>query len=82
MKENFFGEEIEKIVFISDEQFKNRDTNKIYGKFFEDTNIYNIFPTELQDKGEFLCEILPENSNPSSDSFCAIYTKDGIDFYS
>ena len=28
MKENFFGEEIEKIVFISDEQFKNRYTNK------------------------------------------------------
>ncbi len=82
MKENFFGEEIEKIVFISDEQLKNRDTNKIYGKFFEDTNIYNIFPTELQDKGEFLCEILPEDSNPSNDSFCAIYTKDGIDFYS
>ena len=68
MKENFFGEEIEKIVFISEEQLKKRDTNKIYGKFFEDTNIYNIFSTELQDKGEFLCEILPENSNPSNNT--------------
>ena len=82
MKENFFGDEIEKIVFISDEQLKNRTLSKIYGKFFEDTNIYNVFPIELQDKGDFLCDILPQGSTPNNDDFCAIYTDNSIEFYS
>ena len=80
---NFFGEEIEKIVFISDEQLKERTSNKLYGKFFKDTNIFNIFPEELKEKGEFLCEILPKGSKPNNSELCAIETDDDmIDFFS
>ena len=44
MMDNFFNDEIEKTVFISDEQLKNAVPGKLYGKYFEDTRIYNILP--------------------------------------
>ncbi len=80
--DNFFGDEIEKIVFISEEQLKSRNTNKLYGKYFKDTKIFNIFPEELKERGEFLCEILPKGSNPTNDNLCAIETEESIEFYS
>ena len=60
--ENFFNDEIEKTVFISDEQLKEAVPGKLYGKYFEDTKIYNIFPQELSNKGDFLGELLPAGS--------------------
>ena len=42
MMDNFFNDEIEKTVFISDEQLKNAVPGKLYGKYFEDTRIYNL----------------------------------------
>ena len=80
--ENFFGDEIEKTVFISDVQLKDRKNNKLYGKYFKDTYIFNIFPQELFEKGDFLCAILPEGSTPNNDILCAVYTSDSIEFYS
>lgn len=79
---NFFGEEIEKEVYISEEQLQNRTASRLYGRFFEDTYIFNIYPEELQERGECLCEILPEGSEPDGSHFCAVYAEDGIDFYS
>ena len=35
--ENFFNDEIEKTVFISDEQLQEAISGKLYGKYFEDT---------------------------------------------
>ncbi len=80
--DNFFGDEIEKVVFISDEQLKDKTSNKLYGKYFKDTNIFNIFPEEIKNRGDFLCDILPEGSKPNNNNLCAIYNGDIIDFYS
>ena len=80
--DNFFNDEIEKIVFISEEQLKSNENTKFYGKFFNDTKIFNIFPKELEDRGDLLCEVLVEGSVPSNDFICAIKNHDEIDFYS
>lgn len=78
---NFFGEDIPLTVFVSEEQLYNKDCVKVYGKYFEDTGIFNIFPTELSDKGDYLGEILPAGSTPSEDGFCGIITAEGIEFF-
>ncbi len=78
---NFFGDEIEKTVFISDEQLNDLSTDKIFGKFWDDTCIYNVFPSTLINRGELLCEVLPNGSEPLSDVLCAIKGDDRIHFY-
>ena len=79
--ENFFNDEIEKTVFISEEQLQSAVPGKIYGKYFEDTRIYNIFPPELSNRGEYLGDLLPKGSQPNAD-FCGIIEEKGISFYS
>ena len=69
---NFFGEDIPLTVFISEEQLHNKQCMKLYGKYFEDTGIFNVFPNELSDKGDYLGNILPEGSTPVIDGFCDI----------
>ena len=54
MLENFFGEEIEKTVFLSAAQMREAHPGPVRGKYFKDTAIFNIFPPELSDRGEFL----------------------------
>ena len=78
---NFFGEDIPLTVFISEEQLHNRECVKVYGKYFEDTGIFNVFPAELSDKGEYLGDVLPEGSTPSVEGFCGVITNEGIEFY-
>ena len=78
---NFFGEDIPLTVFISEEQLHNKDCIKVYGRYFEDTGIFNVFPAELSDKGEYLGDVLPEGSLPSVECFCGVITNDGIEFY-
>ena len=80
MMDNFFNDEIEKTVFISDEQLKNAVPGKLYGKYFEDTRIYNILPQELSDRGDYLGELLPTGSTPGN-GFCGIIGNDKITFY-
>lgn len=63
MLENFFGEEIEKTVFLSAAQMREARPGLVRGKYFKDTAIFNIFPPELSDRGEFLGRILPEALN-------------------
>ncbi len=58
MLENFFGEEIEKTVFLSAAQMREAHPGPVRGKYFKDTAIFNIFPPELSERGEFLGQIL------------------------
>ena len=72
MLENFFGEEIEKTVFLSAAQMREARPGPVRGKYFKDTAIFNIFPPELSDRGEFLGRILPEGSEPNAKGFCGV----------
>lgn len=80
MMDNFFNDEIEKTVFISEEQLKDAVPGKLYGKYFEDTRIYNIFPPELQERGDYLGELLPQGSTPGQ-TFCGVIGDGSITFY-
>ena len=79
--QNFFGEDIPLTVFISEEQLRNKECVKLFGKYFEDTGIFNVFPTEIANRGEYLGDVLAEGSTPTPDGFCGIITHDAIDFY-
>ena len=77
---NFFGEEIKKTVFISSEQLKNISVGKVYGKYYADTEIINIFPENLQDRGDYLGEILTEGSKIHA-GFCGVKKEGSVEFY-
>ncbi|MCD8361684.1 MAG: ThiF family adenylyltransferase [Lachnospiraceae bacterium] len=55
--ENFFNDEIEKTVFISEEQLRDVRERKLYGRYFPDTFIFNVYPEELKERGEYLCTV-------------------------
>lgn len=78
MLENFFGEEIEKTVFISEEQLLEFKNKELIGRYFEDTGIYNIYPDAIADRGEKLGEVVDDIADIG---FCAVKTSDGLDFY-
>lgn len=78
--DNFFNEEIEREVFISEEQLTNKKIKKLYGKYYEDTKIYNIFPLELQDRGDYLGEVLDKDSELTND-FCSKFEDGKLHFY-
>jgi len=73
---------IEKIVFISDSQAHARTEGNIYGRYFKETGIFNIFPPELENKGELLGKVLPIGSDYNKNKLCGVITDTGIDFYS
>ena len=56
--QNFFGEDIPLTVFISEEQLRNKECVKLFVKYFEDTGIFNVFPTEIANRGEYLGDVL------------------------
>lgn len=78
---NFFGEDIDLTVFISEEQLHSTECGSLFGKYFEDTGIFNIFPEELKDRGEYLGEVLPVGSDPCTDGFCGVLSDKGLSFY-
>jgi molybdopterin/thiamine biosynthesis adenylyltransferase len=73
---------IEKTVFISDEQAKIKTECKLYGRFYKETGIFNVFPPELENKGEALCKLLTLGSTPNRNKLCGVITDSGIVFYS
>lgn len=77
---NFFGEEIKKIVFISKEQLENLPEGNLYGRYYKDTEIINIFPYELWERGDLLGEVLCEGKNPTS-GFCGIKKGTQVEFF-
>ena len=81
MLENFFGEEIEKTVFLSAAQMREAHPGPVRGKYFKDTAIFNIFPPELSERGELLGQIFPEGSEPNAKGFCGVAGQEKIQFY-
>lgn len=79
--ENFFNDEIKKTVFISEEQLTNTEVRELYGRYYADTCIYNVFPESLNDRGELLCTVLPEKSEMLNRGFCAIQSENKVKFY-
>jgi molybdopterin/thiamine biosynthesis adenylyltransferase len=73
---------IEKTVFISDVQNNIKNQGNIYGRYYKESRIFNVFPSELENRGELLGKIIPLNSNPNKSKLCGVITDDGIDFYS
>ena len=67
MIENFFNEEIEKTVFLSTEQLMDTAERKLYGRYYADTCIFNVFPEALRERGGYLCSVLPEGSVPTGE---------------
>lgn len=78
---NFFGEDIDLTVFISEEQLQSGKTGKVYGKYFESTGIFNIFPTELADRGMYLGEVYPQGSTPVEKGLCGVIQDASIVFF-
>lgn len=78
---NFFGEDIPLTVFISQEQLESQTCGEIYGKYFEDTGIFNVYPQELFSRGDYLGMILPAGSDPDQDGFSGVVTEKGIAFF-
>jgi len=72
----------EKTVFISDAQAAARSEGNIYGRYFKESGVFNIFPLELECKGELLGRVLPVGSSPNRSKLCGVITGNGIEFYS
>ena len=73
---------IEKTVFISDTQANCRTTGKIYGRYNKESEIFNVFPPELEYAGKLLGKILPIGSELNSRRLCGVITETGIEFFS
>ncbi|MBQ6680365.1 MAG: ThiF family adenylyltransferase [Lachnospiraceae bacterium] len=78
---NFFGEDIPLTVFISEEQLKGKKEGSLFGRYFEDTGIFNVFPEEIRERGNYLCDIQPAGSDPDPEGFSAIAEADGLRFF-
>lgn len=74
--------EIRKSVFISKEQYERREPCKLYGRFFKDSGVFNVFPEEMSTEGEYLGEVLPRGSKPSRAKLCGVVSEKGILFFS
>ena len=78
---NFFGEEIPLTVFISQDQLEERICEDVFGKYFEDTGIFNVYPRTLYGRGDRLGPVLPAGSEPAADGFCGVVNDTGITFF-
>ena len=74
--------QIEKAVFISDEQTKKPTEGNIYGRYYTETGIFSVFPPELESRGDILGKMLPLGSACNRSKLCGVITDTGIDFYS
>lgn len=82
-KENldFLEREMDRIVFLSDDQEKDMKPGPLYGRYFEETGIYNIFPGELFGTAEYLGEFLEENQPIPGKGFYGIREESKIKFF-
>lgn len=78
---NFFGENIPLTVFISEEQMNCPAGTKLYGKYYEDTGIFNVYPEELFDRGEYLGSVIGDNETAVDDELCAVKSAEGLMFF-
>ena len=77
---NFFNDEIKKTVFISEEQLHDTSARQLYGKYYEDTCIFNVFPEALNSRGELLCEVSQEYDETAK-GLTAVISDDKIKFF-
>lgn len=79
MLKNFFGEKIDKVVFISQEQIHDLRERNIYGIYYRDTNIFNVFPEGRTGKklGKFLVNKEPD----SKMQLCGVLKDGTVAFY-
>lgn len=73
---------IKKIVFVESSQLANMSAGPIYGKYFEETGVYNIFPEILKEEGNLLGEIISNEDSIPRVGFVGQLTDKGIEFYS
>lgn len=72
---------IERMVFIAAEQYKELACGPVYGKYFKDTGVYNIFPDTLKEDGEYLGEVIDNTDIIPENKFVGIKRENTIDFY-
>ena len=81
--DSIFNDTVEKTVFLSAEQLADVSAAELYGRYYPDTRIFNVFPPELKDRGVLLCRVLPEGSEPENgEGLCAIAEGGRLAFYS
>ena len=74
--------QIDKTVFISDTQANARTEGNIYGRYYKESGVFNVFPPELENMGDLLGKVLPLGNKYNRSKLCGIITATGIDFYS
>lgn len=79
--ENFFHDEIKKVVFISEEQLRDTHIRALYGRYYEDTCIFNVFPEQLNDRGEVLCTVSESAEDAQQEGFYAVRSDDRLRFF-
>ena len=79
--ENFFGDELEKIVFCPD-TLSLEVGAEIRGRYFKDTQIFNVFPPSIEADGVVLGHVLNASDTPNDDLLCAIVDGEELEFYS
>ena len=82
MLKNFFGEEIPKTVFISQEQLEDSTERNIYGRYYKDTAIFNVFPRGKEKDGRLLGKFIKDPKLKDKMQLCGLITDGGIEFYS
>ncbi len=75
-------QKIEKLVFIESTQLEQMCVGPIYGRYFKDTGVYNIFPEILKGEGDVLGEIISNEEEIPSVGFVGKLTEEGVEFYS
>lgn len=79
--DEFQEREIEKIVFIEKKQYQMLESGPLYGRYYEDTGIINVFPGDLFGTEYFLGTIVPSNVEIPVNGFCGKETDEGVVFY-
>lgn len=83
MSKDIFGDKIEKTVFISQEQADDTIERKLYGRYYKETAIFNVFPKEKEKEGKLLGKVVNDRSKLNNKlQLCCLQNNDTIEFYS
>lgn len=79
--DDFLEQKIEKIVFIERKQYHELEIGPVYGRYFEDTGIINIFPGELYGTEYYLGDVVSSEQAILPKGFCGQKIDGKITFY-
>lgn len=83
MIKDIFGDKIDKTVFVSQEQVEKIEERNIYGKYYKETAIFNVFPQEKEKEGKLLGKfVLNRDRVDKRMPLCGLLLKDKVEFYS